>query len=486
MSEPTVASSSSSTSVTPGISHLGSVRGIPLESQLYRIFAQKVFEGVIGRLKSNDRFDVATVQQLEQRWSEELRASGCDIFSTSVHTSNLATTISAADAETSFRFLKRMRHYVPPLPLFRNPQGYGGEPFLVAETPAEGLASAEYPGAGVGVKLVYSVKTDASDAPEVPQDTPSGNAVNRDRRLYGKKGKRGLVLSEILHAETHPITYGTKVKIKSTTDDVVRVGRAVSFPERDILRVRYGSGFEELVSYEHSEGVDEALDYSKIGVQLEGDVDSILENNEGGDGVMHSAQFLHPRDEEGIIRALGTDVPFLREERGERNVHSFHTMNLVPSSSSLLPQDERTGQVLLTGSTGAITYTGTAEDLQKFRDIEKYFECRRSKPVRVTLNRVIGDKSRFSESERVDVNNESLPVLSAEEDPELYLESTSQPNLIIGHCAGRVFRRATDWTVVLKNAIVTMDNEDRLFSSLSLKVDPTNITGTGIQAKSLM
>ena len=99
--------------------------------------------------------------------------------------------------------------------------------------------------------------------------------ANISSTQWPEKNKR-LKLGKIEYAQTNPLTHGTCVRVRSGIDGIRRKGRVVSFPELNVVRVRYPYGGEELVEYPHSmHFTDENLDYSQIG--LAQDVDSIFQ-----------------------------------------------------------------------------------------------------------------------------------------------------------------------------------------------------------------
>jgi hypothetical protein len=66
-------------------------------------------------------------------------------------------------------------------------------------------------------------------------------------------------------------------------------------------------------------------------------------------------------------------------------------------------------------------------------------------------------------------------VLGADEDPAITSCEPSPNAWIVGMVSGRILRRRYDWVITLRNAILRIDKQEFLFSSVAVKIDPTSI-----------
>ena len=280
--------------------------------------------------------------------------------------------------------------------------------------------------------------------------------MNASRNRLETERNRKLKLGSIDYAQTYPITFGTRVCIKSTIDNSKRTGRVVNFPELNVIRVRYSSGFEELVYYPHSmHSNDENLNYSKIG--LTEDVNTVINS---GHGV---SQFI---DRDELVG--NSESSSASSSSSSKVLHHHSTTSEIASA--------KYERILMNGAQGYVTHLIKVEELKKFDAIDGYFNNLIGKSPRITINQEIGRN--LPTTRKVTVSNTSLPSLSNDDNPSYGREIPDDSGLIIGACIGKVARRSADWLIKLRDVIVNINGENLLFKALAIKIDPSNIVST--------
>ena len=441
-----------------------------IEAQLSKLLYRRVFQAVMT--KATNVLEPVVLEKLEERWMGKVGAS---LYSTNSKLSgneetlvngmvastdhndtsscSVASTVKDMDGDltTRCRNAKRLREEVPLLPPMRSVQGLYGLP-LKSDTSSQSAHKLNKVGVGSGIvsgdsiRVMYTLKPTNELSLESTKDAHAdiySIKAFRNRADNNKNKKLGVVR----YAQSHPITFGTRVRIESNIDNRVRVGRVVNFPELNIIRVRYPSGLEELVQYPHSmHSHDENLNYDEIG--LAQDVDAVINSGEG------VRQFIDRDELDGNVNEPSSKA----------------TNNTVHENGS-----NKYEKILLNASQGYVVHFIKVEELKKFDDIDDYFNKLNGKPTKVTVNREVG---RNVSTKKCTVSNKRLPKLTNDDNPEYGRDFLDEHGLVIGESDGRVVRRSADWLVKLHDVVINVNNENLLFKSLAVRIDPSNLVST--------
>ena len=218
------------------------------------------------------------------------------------------------------------------------------------------------------------------------------------------------------------------MKIRSAVDGCTRIGRASCFASSNVLRVRFSSGLEEEVTYSHTYGTDDVNDYSL-------------------------PEFT------GSFATLADGAAMEMADCNEGNVLNYLNNVWTRTTHSNISAGQATKSLA--------TDSYQNEGFKYFKSVETYFASMQGKKPRVVFNMHVPKVlNAFPVLQKV------VPLL---DDDNAVADLPNPPGYITGRCFGRVTRGKECWTLVLRNAIIRIDQFELLFSSLIVKIDPTSV-----------
>lgn len=224
-----------------------------------------------------------------------------------------------------------------------------------------------------------------------------------------------------------------------------------------------------------------------LGVATDTDKDAEVDADEEVTGLNY-LEGIHSSLSEEAIRQL--DV-------AESGISSMQIEKISTAVAGIFPTLEKPNkplpfQTVLTASTtiGSREKSNEREPQpeESFAEIERYFDSFIGKKLHVTINQHLCEDDFVDGSLPIRASSTSSAssvlshwspedpiILSADEDPTFTSREAPPSAWIVGMVSGRILRRRYDWVVTLRNAILRINQQEFLFSSVAVKVDPTSI-----------